>query len=539
MARYTLDTSMQDDMLPLVKARRGENRMRFVNLALTTDGAPVDLTGTTVTFNGLTAGNTKVIINVTTDDATKGYITVVFPKNAFSAPGWYKEAYISIAKPTADPASITTASFRIKVFDNVDLSAEDAENVITVLDSTLGKLVDDTKQTLDKAIVDMTGQFSATQDKINAMNTQIGGINTTLTNTQKAINNLSLNMIKGTITNSIDSIYNAGWYAVKNASATGLGTGLNGMLLVTGNKADGGVATGTFQVFIDNRNMVWYRHDGGTWDVIGNNNIIDASTLDVNSVVELARRQVKVYGDKSIRTYYLGVKDFSDLPNGFNKKWTHLTIEIFNSDTFFTVQHYDGGIATSSVSLSSGSLRPWQVTSSTREMTAGTYSELAANLSQNIGTFTTSNVNLSDSPYLTGGAGTIVVQSSSYTGNNGTITVYPSGQYAPTFVAHVQNGVILEWNQVDNSVIRPTGTYKIADVILKLIDLKVQNFKLRFDTDTKPSDLPTEATGYGIINVDIMRGRAVLTMHDDGNNYFVGLLPTSGTDIQWKKVTTA
>ena len=194
---------MQDDMLPLVKARRGENRMRFVNLALTTDGAPVDLTGTTVTFNGLTAGNTKVIINVTTDDATKGYITVVFPKNAFSAPGWYKEAYISITKPTADPASITTASFRIKVFDNVDLSAEDAENVITVLDSTLGKLVDDTKKTLDKAIVDMTGQFSATQDNINAMNEQLGGINTTLTNTQNAINNLSLNMINILIFNNI------------------------------------------------------------------------------------------------------------------------------------------------------------------------------------------------------------------------------------------------------------------------------------------------------------------------------------------------
>lgn len=537
MTRYTLDTSMQDDMLPLVKARRGENRMRFVNLALTTDGAPVDLTGTTVTFNGLTAGNTKVIINVTTDDATKGYITVVFPKNAFSAPGWYKEAYISIAKPTADPASITTASFRIKVFDNVDLSAEDAENVITVLDSTLGKLVEDTKKTLDKAIVDMTGQFSATQDNINAMNEQLGGISTTLTNTQNAINNLSLNMIKGTITDTIDSIYNAGWYAVKNASATGIGTGLNGLLVVIGNKTTGGTTAGTFQIYIDNKGVVYVRNNGGKWLSLDNSAPKDISNdTDVNSVWEIGKRQVSELGD-SVRWYYLGTKDLPDLPTGFNKQQSRLQVSVFSSDMFFTVYHYNGGVAFTSATPTT--FQTWQVTSNTREMTAGTYSELAANLSQNIGTFTTSNVKLSDSPYCVGGVGTIVVQSGFPSANNGTITVYPSGHYAPTFVAHVQNGVILEWNQVDNSVIRPTGTYKIADVILKLIDLKVQNFKLRFDTGTKPSDRPTEATGYGIINVDIMTGRAVLTMHDDGNNYFVGLLPTSGTDIQWKKVTTA
>ena len=531
MARYTLDTSMQDDMLPLVKARRGENRMRFVNLALTTDGAPVDLTGTTVTFNGLTAGNTKVIINVTTDDATKGYITVVFPKNAFSAPGWYKEAYISISKPSADPASITTASFRIKVFDNVDLSAEDAENVITVLDSTLGKLVDDTKKTLDKAIVDMTGQFSATQDNINAMNEQLGGINTTLTNTQKAINNLSLNMIKGTITDTIDSVYNAGWYAVKNASATGLGTGLNGMLLVAGNKADGGVAAGTFQVFIDNRNMIWYRHDGGAWEVIGNTNVIDASTLDVNSVVELARRQINVYGDRSIRTYYLGGKDLSDLPNGFNKMWAHLTLDAFSTDVFITVRNYDGGIATSSVSLSSGSLRPWQVFTQIRDFTNTTFAETAKNMVTNRGEWK-GNLNLPDGPYPSDTTGTIDVEAINST--RGTIKLYSISPYNPAYMAKVVGNTISEWITISSGSFRPNATWSIKDYIQSSLAKKVVSLNMNYNGNA-PTDAPVGAGTAGLFTSETVDTVTYIKLKDNLANQWNGTL--SGGTLTWKKVT--
>ncbi len=531
MARYTLDTSMQDDMLPLVKARRGENRMRFVNLALTTDGAPVDLTGTTVTFNGLTAGDTKVIINVTTDDATKGYITVVFPKNAFSAPGWYKEAYISISKPSADPASITTASFRIKVFDNVDLSAEDAENVITVLDSTLDKLVDDTKQTLDKAIVDMTGQFSATQDKINTINTQIGEINTTLTNTQTAINNLSLNMIKGTITDSIDSVYNAGWYAVKNASATGLGTGLNGMLLVAGNKADGGVAAGTFQVFIDNRNMIWYRHDGGTWEVIGNTNVIDASTIDVNSVVELARRQINVYGDRSIRTYYLGGKDFSDLPNGFNKMWAHLTLDAFSTDVFITVRNYDGGIATGSVSLHSNSLRPWQIFTQKRDFTNTTFAQTAKDMVTNQGEWK-GNLNLPDSPYTSDTTGTIDVEAINST--RGTIKLYSISPYNPTYMAKVVGNTISEWIMISSGSFRPTGAWSIKDYIQSSLAKKVVSLNMNYNGNA-PTDAPVGAGTAGLFTSETVDTVTYIKLKDNLANQWNGTL--SGGALTWKKVT--
>lgn len=532
MARYTLDTSMQDDMLPLVKARRGENRMRFVNLALTTDGAPVDLTGTTVTFNGLTAGNTKVIINVTTDDATKGYITVVFPKNAFSAPGWYKEAYISITKPTADPASITTASFRIKVFDNVDLSAEDAENVITVLDSTLGKLVDETKQTLDKAIVDMTGQFSATQDNINAMNEQLGGIGTTLTNTQTAINNLSLNMIKGTITDSIDSVYNAGWYAVKNASATGIGRGLNGMLLVTGNKVDGGVADGTFQVFIDNRNMIWYRHDGGAWDVIGNTNVIDASTIDLNSVGELAHRQVNLYGDKSTRTYYLGGKDFSDLPNGFNKMWTHLTIEIFSTDAFFTLRHYDGSFTTSNFNLTTGYLWPWQVfTQKRRDFTKATFNEIAKDMVANQGEWV-GNLNLPDSPYPSNTTGTIDVEAINST--RGTIKLYSISPYNPAYMAKVVGNTISEWITISSGSLRAAGAWSIKDYIQSSLGKKVVSLNMNYNGNA-PTDAPAGAGTAGLFTSETVDTVTYIKLKDNLANQWNGTL--SGGTLTWKKVT--
>ena len=335
----------------------------------------------------------------------------------------------------------------------------------------------------------------------------------------------------GTITDTIDSVYNAGWYAVKKASATGLGTGLNGMLLVAGNKADGGVAAGTFQVFIDNRNMIWYRHDGGTWEVIGNTNVIDASTIDVNSVVELARRQINVYGDRSIRTYYLGGKDFSDLPNGFNKTWAHLTLDAFSTDVFITVRNYDGGIATGSVALNSSSLRPWQVFTQKRDFTNTTFAETAKHMVTNQGEWK-GNLNLPDSPYPSTTSGTTDVEAINST--RGTIKLYSISPYNPAYMAKVVGNTISEWIMISSGSLRPNATWSVKDYIQSSLAKKVVSLNMNYNGNA-PTDAPVGAGTAGLLTSETVDTVTYIKLKDNLANQWNGTL--SGGTLTWKKVT--
>lgn len=176
-----LDLAKTPILKSIVYGRIGDEDMQTVTVNITSRDTPVDLTGFTITFEGITSGGqTKVFdvagISSTATGLKAGTFDYTFPNMAFAVAGNYEIAYFSIVK--GDKRD-TTGEFDIIVDGNADIDAPLAETIIT----EYNKLVKELHQITDKYISDSDAKFADLNKKIADLQTKITQYQNTVKNT--------------------------------------------------------------------------------------------------------------------------------------------------------------------------------------------------------------------------------------------------------------------------------------------------------------------------------------------------------------------
>lgn len=204
-----LDLAKTPILKSIVYGRIGDEDMQTVTVNITSRDTPVDLTGFTIIFEGITSGGQTKVFDVdgisSTDTGLKvGTFDYTFPNMAFAVAGNYEIAYFSIVK--GDKRD-TTGEFDIIVEGNADIDAPFAETIIT----EYNKLVKELHQTTDKYISDSDAKFADLNQKIADLQTKI----TQYQNTVKNTANTAVSTINTTKDTAVSTVNTAASSAVK------------------------------------------------------------------------------------------------------------------------------------------------------------------------------------------------------------------------------------------------------------------------------------------------------------------------------------
>ena len=209
-----LDLAKSPILKPVIYGRVGDSDMQTVTVNITSRDVPVNLTGYTITFEGITNGHqTKVFdvggIKSTPAGLALGKFEYTFPNMAFAVAGNYEIAYFSIAKGNKRD---TTGEFDIIVGSNADIDAEEAKTIIT----EYNKLVGDLHSITDKYISDSDTKFMDINAKIVDLQAKISQYQTTVKNTADSAVS-TINTIKNSAISAVNTSSNAAIEAVDDA----------------------------------------------------------------------------------------------------------------------------------------------------------------------------------------------------------------------------------------------------------------------------------------------------------------------------------
>ena len=203
-----LDISKIPDLIPIIYGRVADGLVQTVDVYVTNNGEPFDLTGWVINFEGNTSGNrtyVKDLEGIVVVDRTKGHFTYTFPLIAFSTAGKYERAYFSFVKGDQRES---TSDFNIQVFENADITVEEAHTVITEYEELVDELnrifleaqtelqqdFDEFKKNYDTKynnyITDLTNKINAAQNKIDILNSNYDKANAKLTDLEERMNDL-------------------------------------------------------------------------------------------------------------------------------------------------------------------------------------------------------------------------------------------------------------------------------------------------------------------------------------------------------------
>ena len=203
-----LDISKIPDLIPIIYGRVADGLVQTVDVYVTNNGEPFDLTGWVINFEGNTSGNrtyVKDLEGIVMVDRTKGHFTYTFPLIAFSTAGKYERAYFSFVKGDQRES---TSDFNIQVFENADITVEEAHTVITEYEELVDELnrifleaqtelqqdFDEFKKNYDTKynnyITDLTNKINAAQNKIDILNSNYEKTNAKLTDLEERMNDL-------------------------------------------------------------------------------------------------------------------------------------------------------------------------------------------------------------------------------------------------------------------------------------------------------------------------------------------------------------
>ncbi|MGP5429300.1 BppU family phage baseplate upper protein [Enterococcus malodoratus] len=201
-----LDISKETNGGHIVHGRVGDNKSCIEKVSvIKEDGTPFDLTGLTITFMGNTYNyQTKVISSdgIEVKDAKKGLFQYTFPSEAFGVAGPYERSYFQFTDKNGVVA--TTGDFEVIVLDNTDLTANEAETII----SEYNKLVEELQQLQKKSISDLRQQqedyvielaqaFAELKSDVATLESKIKtyetGVSKTATDAQNAVDTAATN----------------------------------------------------------------------------------------------------------------------------------------------------------------------------------------------------------------------------------------------------------------------------------------------------------------------------------------------------------
>ena len=159
----SLDVTKTGIQNPLIKVRQGDGGFETLRTTVTANGEPMDLQGWTITFMGTTAGNHKIVdANVKIVEAPNGIFDYT-PSKAWGMDiGEFKIAYFKFVK---GDGSASSANFRVNVIEAVDLTLEEAQNYISVVDATIAEA----REHLESSLAGVSASVAATSSAVNSM----------------------------------------------------------------------------------------------------------------------------------------------------------------------------------------------------------------------------------------------------------------------------------------------------------------------------------------------------------------------------------
>lgn len=221
----TLDINKEMTGGHIVHGRVGDNNSPTEKVSVIGgDGAPLNLTDVSISFMGNTKDNQTIISDsagVKILDSTKGLFQYTFPSAAFGIAGPYERAYFLFTGK--DGKIFSSGNFEILVFDNADITAEEAETVINEYNKLVAELqvlqkknMDELKKQQSDYIRSTDTSFGAIQNNItniqNQMTDFVSAIDTTASNFLGVVNQYvaeGRNTISNSATQAIDMVQKA------------------------------------------------------------------------------------------------------------------------------------------------------------------------------------------------------------------------------------------------------------------------------------------------------------------------------------------
>lgn len=201
----SLDVTKTGIQNPLIKVRQGDGGFETLRTTVTANGEPMDLQGWTITFMGTTAGNHKIIDgNVTLVEAPNGIFDYT-PSKAWGMDiGDFKIAYFKFVK---GDGSASSANFRVSVIEAVDLTQEEAQNYISVVDTTIAEINQHLTGSLahvTQSIADANNNANTVASNVNTLGKRVDDYNNKLSAVQVGGRNYVVN---SSVANSVAGMF--------------------------------------------------------------------------------------------------------------------------------------------------------------------------------------------------------------------------------------------------------------------------------------------------------------------------------------------
>ena len=166
----TLDVTKKGVQNPLIKIRQGDGDFETLRTTVLSNGEPLDLQGWTITFMATTAGNHKIVdSNATVVEAQNGIFDYT-PSKAWGVDvGDFKIAYFKFVK---DDGSASSANFRVEVIKAIDLTQDEAQDYISVVDATIAE----TREHLESSLADVSSSVAATSVAVSSMAVNVSNV---------------------------------------------------------------------------------------------------------------------------------------------------------------------------------------------------------------------------------------------------------------------------------------------------------------------------------------------------------------------------
>lgn len=166
----TLDITKTGIQNPLIKVRQGDGGFETLRTTVTANGEPMDLQGWTITFMGTTPGNHKIVDgNVKIVEAPIGIFDYT-PSKAWGMDiGDFKIAYFKFVK---GDGSASSANFRVRVIEAIDLTQEEAQNYISVVDATIAEA----REHLESSLADVSSSVAATSSAASSLAINVSSV---------------------------------------------------------------------------------------------------------------------------------------------------------------------------------------------------------------------------------------------------------------------------------------------------------------------------------------------------------------------------
>lgn len=163
IVNLALDVTKTDVQNTSIKIRQGDGGFETLHTTVTSNGESMDLQGWTITFMGTTAGNHKIIdANVKIVEAPNGIFEYT-PSKAWGMDiGYFKIAYFKFVK---GDGSTSSANFRVNVIEAIDLTQDEAQDYISVVDATIAE----TREHLENSLASVSASVAATSVAASSM----------------------------------------------------------------------------------------------------------------------------------------------------------------------------------------------------------------------------------------------------------------------------------------------------------------------------------------------------------------------------------